>query len=79
MFLEYPSIRDYSLFTICGTLLFGLCSISLVFTWVNSFVYSFPAKPNTGSEPPLVPYCIPYLGHLVQFLRDPGDFLQKCR
>jgi hypothetical protein len=54
-------------------------SFILAATWCCSWLYSFPAKPHTGHEPPLVPYYLPYVGHLLHFLSDPGALVQRCR
>lgn len=57
----------------------GTFSFILAATWFYSWLHSFPARPNTGREPPLVPYYLPYLGHLFQFISNPGGLVQRCR
>lgn len=68
-----------STISIIGTCVVGIVLGSLGWTWLSSSLQSFPAKPNTGHEPPMVPYVIPYLGHIFGFLQNPGDLLQRLR
>ena len=53
--------------------------VILAATYAYTWLQSFPATPHTGREPPLVPYWLPYLGHIFAFLRDPGKLLQTSR
>jgi hypothetical protein len=57
----------------------GIILFICVATWCYSWLYSFPGKPYAGYEPPLVPYYFPYLGHVFQFLSDPGSLVQRYR
>ena len=60
---------------------YALAGFGLVLsvTYVSSWLQSFPAKPHTGHEPPVVPYYLPYLGHIFTFLQNPGKLLQRLR
>lgn len=62
-------------------ILFFLTFLPAIFlsTWVLSILKSRPALPGTGHEPPVAPYCIPYLQHLVAFLWDPNKAFRSNR
>jgi oxysterol 7-alpha-hydroxylase len=73
-----PEIDSPNLFLV-GSFFLGAVFLISISTWCYSWLQSFPAKPYTGHEPPLVPYYLPYLGHLFQFIKNPGDLVQQCR
>ena len=50
-----------------------------VITWVNSLWSSQHVKPGTGREPPVLPYCIPYIQHLYAFLDDPMSLYDSVK
>lgn len=61
------------------TLALGLPLIAIVITYLQSWLQSRPAEPNIGSEPPILPYWLPYLQHLPYFLWNPGALYNAGR
>ena len=51
----------------------------LLATYITTWLESSPAKPDTGREPPMAPYYLPYIGHMLEFLSNPGKTVQKYR
>lgn len=61
-----------------GIVLFLLAGIPLC-TWLLSSSNSWPRKPGRGKEPPVAPYAVPYLQHMLSFLWSPGDTFKYHR
>lgn len=67
--------------TALTVVLMAICLVSMVFlvTWLGTLIRSWPSKPGLGREPPVAPYSIPYLQHMISFLLDPYGLLQSLR
>lgn len=48
-------------------------------TWCLSIVKSQAVTPNSGKEPPVAPYVLPYFQHMIGFLRNQDGLWQKSR
>ncbi|KAJ5503859.1 hypothetical protein N7463_006733 [Penicillium fimorum] len=60
--------------------LVGTCISITVFTYLFSTIQGAIIVRNKrdGSHPPTLPYAIPLLGHLPEFLKDPRKFLERA-
>jgi len=45
---------------------------AITLTYIQSLFYSRSSEANRGQEPPIPPYCVPYLQHLLSFLSNPS-------
>jgi hypothetical protein len=57
----------------------GLIITTIVFTYSISYIHSLRQSQNQESEPPLLPYWIPYFQHLPAFLLDPASLYESGR
>ncbi|EMD91116.1 hypothetical protein COCC4DRAFT_80767 [Bipolaris maydis ATCC 48331] len=61
------------------SLIIGPIVATILFTYSVSYIYSFQRSGHEGSEPPLLPYWIPYFQHLPAFLLDPASLYERGR
>lgn len=61
------------------SLIIGLVVATILVTYSISYIYSFQGSRHEGSEPPLLPYWIPYFQHLPAFLLDPASLYERGR
>lgn len=61
------------------SLILGLLIATTLFTYSISSIYSLRQPRNEKSEPPLLPYWIPYFQHLPAFLLNPASLYETGR
>ncbi|KFY28402.1 hypothetical protein V491_00486 [Pseudogymnoascus sp. VKM F-3775] len=75
----FENVRPQS--TAFTVVLMAICLVPMVLlvTWHATLIRSWPSEPGSGKEPPVAPYSIPYLQHMISFLLDPYGLLQSLR
>lgn len=75
----FENVRPQS--TAFTVVLMAICLVPMVLlvTWLGTLIRSWPSEPGSGKEPPVAPYSIPYLQHMISFLLDPYGLLQSLR